>query len=572
MPDGTSHNAFVSKDQPTLQWVLEQISDDVTLPSQRRRNLCSAIRGLGKLMERPLHQLPAHPQFYRDVLSKLHPEHCGFSEGRIRNIKSDVRFALRHTGCIGEGHTYMAPFTEEWQLLWDAAASRNSLRRYISRLMHFCSANRIAPNDVNDTVSQAFLTAMVEESFIKNPVKTHRDIVRLWNKAVSMIPVWPQQLLKVPSYKETYTIPLTEFPEPFQAEVNAMFDRWAGKDLLDDEAPVKPMKPRTIKSRRYRLRQIMTGVVRSGTALQDITSLSQIVEIDVAKAALRFHLDRKDGKTSTQIHSLAILIKVIANHWVGVDEGHLEALKQLCKKVEPKQEGLTEKNRERLRQFNDDRNVALLLGYPERIAREASKRNAPLRGDAIDLQIALAVEILTMAPIRAANLVGIEIDRHIVRTRRGRKGIVHLVIPGTETKNGEPLEFELTAETVRLIDLYLDRFHPLLTETRSRYLFPGVNGGHKGRELLGDQISKRVFKATGLRVNLHLFRHIAAKLYLDRHPGGYEVVRRLLGHKTMESTVRFYAGLETAAAGKHFDETILKLRDQSRDIPKRGTG
>jgi len=569
MPDGTPHNAFVREDQPTLQWVLERISEDTNLPPQRRRNLCSAIRGLGKLMARPLHQLPAHPRFYRDVLSGVHPEHCGFSESRIRNIKSDVRFALRHTGCIGNGHTYMAPFTEEWQSLWDAAAPCGSLRRYISRLMHFCSANGIAPQDVDDTVSEMFLTAMIEESFIKDPTTTHRGIIHLWNKAIDAVPGWPQRVLTVPRYRQTYTIPLEDFPEVFQREVNALFDRWAGKDLLDDEAPLKPMKPKTIQSRRYRLRQIVTGIVRSGVSIDDVTSLTQVVEIDMAKAALKFHLDRKGGETSTQIHSLAVLIKMIAKHWVRVDEEHLEALKRLCKKVEPQQDGLTEKNRDRLRQFNDERNIALLLDYPSRIATDVAGRNDIRRRDAIDLQIALAVEILTMAPIRAANLVGIEVDRHIVRSRQGRKGIVHLVIPGTETKNGEPLEFELPPETVRLLDLYLERFHPILTDMRSCYLFPGATEGPKGRELLGDQISKRVFKATGLRVNLHLFRHIAAKLYLDRHPGGYEVVRRLLGHKTMDSTVRFYAGLETAAAGKHFDETILKLRDKAREMPKR---
>ena len=567
MPDGTLSNAFTNADQPTLQWVVEQVSNDVSLPAQRRRNLCSALRGLGKLMSKPLDRLPAHPRYYRDLFAGLHPEHCDFSESRIRNIKSDARFAFRHTGCIEHGHTYMAPFTLEWQLLWDAASCAGSLRRYISRFMHFCSANGIKPEEVDEAVSQLFLTALVEESFVTDPAKAHQDSCRLWNKAIERIPGWPETGLMVPRYKQTYTIPLNEFPEAFQSEVNAMFDRWAGKDLLDDETPIKPMKPRTISSRRYRLRQIVTGVVRSGIDIGEVTSLSQIVEMDAAKAALRFHLDRKDGETSTQIHSLAVLIKTIAKYWVRVDEAHLNELKRLCKRVEPKQEGLTAKNRDRLRQFDDPRNVSLLLTYPARIADSVRNRNELRRRDAIDLQLALGVEILLMAPIRAANLVGIEIDRHIVRTR-GRNGTVHLIIPGTETKNGQPLEFELLSETVRILDLYLDRFHPLLTDAHSPYLFPGENGP-KSRELFGDQISKRIFKTTGLKVNLHLFRHIAAKLYLDRNPGGYEVVRRLLGHKSMDSTVRFYAGLETAAAGKHFDETILKLRTETKHLTQR---
>ena len=63
-----------------------------------------------------------------------------------------------------------------------------------------------------------------------------------------------------------------------------------------------------------------------------------------------------------------------------------------------------------------------------------------------------------------------------------------------------------------------------------------------------------------MRVHPHLFRHIAAKLYLDANPGSYEVMRRVLGHRSIETTTAFYTGLETAAAVRHFDATILKLR------------
>lgn len=119
-------------------------------------------------------------------------------------------------------------------------------------------------------------------------------------------------------------------------------------------------------------------------------------------------------------------------------------------------------------------------------------------------------------------------------------------------------------ETARLLDLYLRDYHPRLTDGPCPWLFPGRGNKAKSRELLGDQVSKHVFKATGLHVNLHLFRHVAAKLYLDRNPGGYEVCRRILGHRSIETTTRFYAGTETAAASRHFDDEILKLRRSLR--------
>ena len=37
----------------------------------------------------------------------------------------------------------------------------------------------------------------------------------------------------------------------------------------------------------------------------------------------------------------------------------------------------------------------------------------------------------------------------------------------------------------------------------------------------------------------------------------------MLGHRSIDTTTAFYTGLETAAAARHFDETILHLRRES---------
>jgi len=64
-------------------------------------------------------------------------------------------------------------------------------------------------------------------------------------------------------------------------------------------------------------------------------------------------------------------------------------------------------------------------------------------------------------------------------------------------------------------------------------------------------------------VNPHLFRHIAAKFHLEANPGEYEIVRRVLGHTDIKTTTDFYAGTEGAAAARHFDQTILGLRERT---------
>ena len=51
------------------------------------------------------------------------------------------------------------------------------------------------------------------------------------------------------------------------------------------------------------------------------------------------------------------------------------------------------------------------------------------------------------------------------------------------------------------------------------------------------------------------------KLLLTAHPGDYNSVQRILGHKKRETTVKYYYELEAEEAFKHFDAVLLKLED-----------
>jgi integrase len=101
----------------------------------------------------------------------------------------------------------------------------------------------------------------------------------------------------------------------------------------------------------------------------------------------------------------------------------------------------------------------------------------------------------------------------------------------------------------------------LLRGSNEPWLFPGVNGNHKGLPTLSTQITNRIQKATGLRVTVHQFRHAAAALILRAKPGNYEYVRRILGHRNIQTTIKHYIGLETVQATQEFGEIIRgKLR------------
>ena len=71
----------------------------------------------------------------------------------------------------------------------------------------------------------------------------------------------------------------------------------------------------------------------------------------------------------------------------------------------------------RLRPFNEPENVSVLLALPQELMRQA-QRHRNFRRGAVRAQLAVAIEILLMAPIRMRNLVNLDIEQ-ILSARSG---------------------------------------------------------------------------------------------------------------------------------------------------------
>jgi len=403
-----------------------------------------------------------------------------------------------------------------------------------------------------------YLDTLTDDALMKEPREVHRVTCLYWNEAVAAIPAWPKRSVTVPSYVRTYSLPWDAFPSSLKLEVESYIERLSGSDLLAD-LDFRPLRPSSLRSRAYQLRRFASALVHRGYEPTNIESLADMVTLDAFKSGLRFFLDRHGGKPTKQIHDLACALQAVAKHWVKVAPGHLEQLRSICRRLDVGRGGMTEKNRGLLRQFDDPRNVAALLYLPERLLAEARRHRTPTFKDALLVQNALCIELLLMLPNRISNLAPLNIDRHIAFPRK-RGGPIHIVIPRGEVKNEIEIEAELPASVVRLLGLYLNTYRPILMRTSSSWLFPGEADNHKSITGLAVQVKDIIASKTGLRVNVHLFRHIAAKLYLDQNPGAYGVLRLVHRHKSVETTTRSYCGMEAAAAMRHFDEHVLELR------------
>jgi integrase len=127
-------------------------------------------------------------------------------------------------------------------------------------------------------------------------------------------------------------------------------------------------------------------------------------------------------------------------------------------------------------------------------------------------------------------------------------------------KNRVPLEFRLDERTTAIIDEYIHLHRPTLM--RGRYhdqLFPGTARDLKLGRNLGAQITKLLWKRLGLKITPHQFRHAAGAILLQKDPGNYEQLRRVLGHRYITTTINRYIGLESIAASQRFAELVTSL-------------
>jgi integrase len=65
---------------------------------------------------------------------------------------------------------------------------------------------------------------------------------------------------------------------------------------------------------------------------------------------------------------------------------------------------------------------------------------------------------------------------------------------------------------------------------------------------MSSDIQRLMLQYIGFAINPHSFRHVAAKLYLTARPGRHVDVQLLLGHRKLETTLKYYTELEAEAA------------------------
>jgi len=543
---------------PTLADVLDRVSDFDGVSVQARQNMESSIRTLCRVVHRQPSFISVETRVIRKFMDEAEPGAVDLSPSHWGNVKSGVRRAIRMSGLTGARQKRDTPLIEGWQNLL-AKIMDNVQKSNIRRFAQFCSSYQIKPEDLDDQILHRYHTFLETTQLYGNPARSVYVLAWAWNNHVAADETGPYKRLDAPDRSRKYALDWADMPNSLAVDVTAFHENCQNPDPLEKTAR-RPASPITIKGRDFLLRRYAAALVAHGIDRNDLKSLGDMFRLDRLKVGLRFFLDRNDNEPCGQTVQLINLALVVARRWATLPPEEVDEIKGLARRFRPTQKGLTERNRNRLRQFADDAALHRLLMLPQHLVSDAGKRQHSYRV-ALKVQMALAIEFLIIAPIRIGNLVQLDHNRHFHWARFDGQRVLHLVIPAAEVKNDVDLEFPLPTETAALLDLYMGSYQPTLIGVgSSSLLFPGRDGGPKNQPGLSRQISATIKRETGLVMNPHLFRHLGAHLFLERHPGSYEEVRRVLGHKKIDTTIENYAGLETAAAVRRFDEVILERR------------
>ena len=537
----------------TLAGVLDRLTANVTLPRQRRRDLMSGVRQVARMLGDVPADIPADPEALRRRLRLLTPAAAGMTPSRLRNIRALLTAALHLTGAKIMRGRRVQTLGPVWLRLLRSVGDPYE-RHKLSRFFSFISAEGIDPDHVDDQTVSRFAESLERSSLLERQIQIVRDSCRIWNKCAHSIARWPNIQLTVPDRRRVYALPATAYPRSFGDDVAAYLERLRRGDLFAGHGPARPT---TLRDLSLRLFQMAAALVHSGRAPDTIRTLADLVTPEALKTVLKFIWSRNGNRKTGQMHNIALTAIKIAKWRVKASQEKMEALRDIRHQVDPKNSGMTERNRSRLRQFDDPENVRRLIRLPEEVFRSLPQFKPPSLTEAILAQSALAVGILLVAPMRVKNLAALH-ARHFTQTRPG--GARHIIIPADEVKNRMDLAFEAPKSLGEQLDAYLARCRPVIAENAGGFLFPSRKGGAKAPKHLAEQIQRMIAKETGIDLNAHAFRHLAAMLFLREHPGEYETTRLILGHKDLGTTVRAYCGLEQADALRRLDALIDRHR------------
>jgi len=507
--------------------------------------------------------IPARYSAVRNDLAGWHHAPSGLTPKTVMNYRSDTKRALLYLSQEKGIPEYGTPLTADWEEL-RAQISDRLIRSRLSSIMRYCSANKIPPREVDETVVDRFVEY---RNRCSKPADNafRRLLTRAWNANIGSIPNWPKRRLVEPPVKSAVEVEWEEFPRGLRRDVDKYLKGLTQIRKSRIGRHIKPLRESTIRGRRAELQAAARMAVKIGIPVEKLDSLAALLKPKLAEKILDAYWEKNGKQPKLYTVDLARRFVAIAKETKCLNDRDCEKLQGMWRRLheEGPPEGLTEKNLDFLRKVLTPGVWGRVVKLPFAMMEEARRqRHRPIRA-AVIAQKAVAIAIEAVAPVRLGNLASIRLGANLNKPD-GPDSNYWLHFAPEDVKNNVRLQFVFKDYLTKLIDEYVQDFWPTLLRGRKEdYLFPGLREGAKGKVSFSVEISKYIYKATGLKMTVHQFRHAAGAIILKNRPGEFELVRQILGHRSISTTMRCYIGLETIRASEIFTNMVVAEINQN---------
>lgn len=521
-----------------------ELYQDAVSEHPARVKIRSAFRTVAVVLGRPLAEISSSVEVLRPLMATANPALVGVKPRQWRDVRYITKRGLRDLGVEVFNDRDTTQLSPAWASLIEASADRR-VQIGLTKFLRFCTRTDVSPALINPGHFNTFLEELETKSLNVDPRAVYRQTVRLWNQAASGDSSWPQLILPAETDGRRFALPIETFPESFRNDMERFLTAGEIGDELDDGYAPR-VRAITTRGRRQMLHRLASALVLSGVPAAEIENLRVLCQLEHARTAMRYFRERHPENTVTEgMLNHVWLLRGIAKSWLGdalLDDAlKQEIIRKYDRAVKAARSGIRQKNRLKLRQFDLAGNLAALVDLPQKTCRRVSRMKEPGHNDSVQLMYALMIAILIYAPIRSKNLVELCFTHNLSIIGAGKARVLRLQLAPGMTKTRRAYEAPLPKDILPLYDLWLRKHRPQFCSKPNDYLFPNPRGELRNRNGLANQLMRFIERETGLKMNVHLFRHLAVKVILENDPNHMEVARQVLGHASRRTTERAYA-------------------------------
>lgn len=335
---------------------------------------------------------------------------------------------------------------------------------------------------------------------------------------------------------------------------------------------------KTLKTRRGYIVSLAKATVANVNMAPE--SMEELLDPDFLETAIDAIRDANVGEFSSgYLGSVLKCARKIAKDYQCRPKEDLERISNLISIHDRKRRGIAPRNRAKLRQFDGCRIQRIIdLGDViiadvnaeidrRRVAHRKMHGNLPSRVDVIDAELgrnimaAIAHEILLRNAPRSDNLINARLDWISWQGEGAR-----ITVPAVHVKMRGPDDDDLTlflnGRQSKLLRSYLDsvRAKCLVSgDERNPFLFPGQvqkeQAGLPYKTILA-RVIRILNNKVGCQIHPHLYRHLIGWIWLKRSIDNLPKVQRMLGHKSLQTTIDYYAELDPSLVFDDWNEHL----------------